>query len=164
VQVEKTMNTIIKDIVVTLGYTVSDSDGNLIDEGNNSLSYLHGGYEGIFLPVEAALEGKTVGDSVIVKLQPSDAFGEYDPELVDLVSVSDLPQPLTIGMQLEGAVEDGSDEAPLFATVTEIAGDKAVLDSNHPLAGMALVFSCTVQGTRPASADELAAAQAKFKQ
>ncbi|HQR59649.1 MAG TPA: peptidylprolyl isomerase, partial [Azonexus sp.] len=39
--------------------------------------------------------------------------------------------------------------------VTEIADDKVVLDGNHPLAGMALIFTCTVTAIRPASAEEL---------
>ncbi|MCL2635885.1 MAG: peptidylprolyl isomerase, partial [Betaproteobacteria bacterium] len=32
---------------------------------------------------------------------------------------------------------------------------KVVLDGNHPLAGMALVFTCTVRTVRPASAEEI---------
>ena len=43
----------------------------------------------------------------------------------------------------------------LLAPMTDIADDKVVLDGNHPLAGMALVFTCTVTGIRPASSEEL---------
>src|SRR5665647_271614 len=81
----ETMDTISKHSFVTLSYTATDSDGNVVDEGVEPLRYLHGGYEGIFLPIETALAGKTVGDSVTVKLQPADAFGEYNPELLDVV-------------------------------------------------------------------------------
>jgi FKBP-type peptidyl-prolyl cis-trans isomerase SlyD len=161
------MNSITRNSVVTLGYSLSDTDGNLIDEVKEPLLYLHGGYLGIFPAVEAALEGKSVGDSVTVKLQPEEAFGEYDPELVDVVPVEDLPQPLTVGMHLEGtageAGEDGED-AVAYATVTDIADGKAVLDANHPLAGMALVFSCTVQGVRQATEQEIAALEAHGRQ
>jgi FKBP-type peptidyl-prolyl cis-trans isomerase SlyD len=153
------MDTITRNSVVTLGYSVADTDGNRLDEDQGPLEYLHGGYGGIFLPVEAALEGKTVGDSVTVKLQPEEAFGEYDPELVDMVPLDVLPQPLTVGMQLEGAASDGSEGPPAYATVTDIADGKAVLDANHPLAGMALVFSCTVLKIREAGAEEIAAVQ-----
>jgi FKBP-type peptidyl-prolyl cis-trans isomerase SlyD len=152
------MNTITRNTVVTLAYTVVDADGTMIDDGKEPLSYVHGGYNAIFMPVEAALHGKSVGDSVAVKLQPADAFGEYDPELVDVVPVDELPQPLTVGMQIEGIPEEG-DGAPVFATVTDIAEGKAVLDGNHPLAGIALVFACTVQEIRPATAGEIAAAR-----
>jgi FKBP-type peptidyl-prolyl cis-trans isomerase SlyD len=147
--------------VVALSYKVSDTDGNLIDEGKEPLNYLHGGYHCIFLPVEMALDGKAAGDSVTIKLQPAEAFGEYDPELVDVVPVAELPQPLAVGMQLEGNISEGGDEPPAYATVTDIAGDKAVLDGNHPLAGMALIFDCTVLEVRPATAEEIAAVQAR---
>jgi FKBP-type peptidyl-prolyl cis-trans isomerase SlyD len=158
------METITSNTVVRLSYSVADTDGNRLDDDQGPLEYLHGGYGGIFLPVEAALEGKAVGDSVTVKLQPSEAFGEYDPELVDMVSVDVLPQPLTIGMQLEGTASDGSEGSPAYATVTDIADGKAVLDANHPLAGMALVFNCTVLEIREASAVEIATVQGRCGQ
>ena len=47
------------------------------------------------------------------------------------------------------------DDDILIYRVTEIADDKVVLDGNHPLAGMALVFTCTVTSIRPASAEEI---------
>jgi FKBP-type peptidyl-prolyl cis-trans isomerase SlyD len=86
---------------------------------------------------------------------------------VDVMPVEDLPQPLTVGMHLEGtAVEAGEDgeDAVAYATVTDIADGKAVLDANHPLAGMALVFSCTVQGVRQATEQEIAALEAHGRQ
>jgi len=155
------MNKIERNTIVTLAYSAVDADGNTIDEGREPLVYLHGGYNTIFLPIEVALHGKSVGDSVTVKLQPADAFGEYDPELVNIVSVDELPQPLTVGMQIEGSPADGGEEERFFATVTDIADGKAVLDANHPLAGMALVFNCIVQEVRPASVEEIASAQGK---
>jgi len=155
------MNRISRNTVVTLAYSVSDTDGNMIDAGKEPLSYLHGGYNTIFLPVEVALHGKTVGDAVTVKLQPADAFGEYDPELVNIASVDELPQPLSVGMQIEGSPEECGDEERFFVTVTDIADGKAVLDGNHPLAGISLIFTATVQDVRPATAEEIVAAQGK---
>lgn len=154
------MKTVTRNSVVTVAYTLADADGNRIDDGREPLHYLHGGYKSVFLPIEVALHGKSVGDSVTVKLQPADAFGEYEPELVNIVSVDELPQPLTVGMQIEGTPEDGTDEDRFFVTVTDIADGKAVLDGNHPLAGMSLVFNGTVQEIRPATAAEIDAAQA----
>lgn len=150
------MNTITRNSMVTLAYTVVDVDGTTIDDGREPLTYLHGGYNTIFMPVEAALHGKAVGDSIAVKLQPADAFGEYDPELVQIVPVEELPQPLAVGMQIEGTPEGESSDGSFFATVTDIADGKAVVDGNHPLAGIALVFAATVQAIRPATAAEVA--------
>jgi hypothetical protein len=97
---------------------------------------------------------------VTVKLQPSDAFGEYQPELIEVVPVTDLPEPLAIGMQFEGTA-NGNEEKRTYATVTDIADGKAVLDCNHPLAGMALVFTCQVMAVRQGTVEEIAAAQGK---
>lgn len=151
------MSKVVKNTVVTISYTLADPDGNLLDAGDERIVYLHGGYDGIFLPIEAALAGKSVGDSVTVKLQPSEAFGEYDADLVQVESLENLPEPLTVGMMIEGETEDSEDGNSLFYTVSEIAEGKAVLDGNHPLAGISLVFNCTVEAIRPARAEEIAA-------
>lgn len=145
---------IAKNTVVTLGYRVTDSDGNLVDEGSSPLVYLHGGYDGIFPRIEESLQGKTVGDKLEVKLQPDDAFGEYDAELVMIESRNLFPENIEVGMQFERAAEDGEDDE--LYTITEIADDKVVVDGNHPLAGLALVFSCEVSEVRAASAEEVA--------
>ena len=151
------MTQIEKNVVVTLSYNLTDPDGNMLDEGNQPIVYLHGGYDGVFLPIEKALEGKSVGDTVTVKLQPNDAFGEYDFELLQIEPVENLPQPLKVGMMIEGETEEGLEESAVFYTVTEIADGKAVLDGNHPLSGMALVFIGAVTAIRPATPGEIEA-------
>lgn len=146
---------IARNSVVTLEYHVTDPEGEVVDEGREPIIYLHGGYDDIFPKIEEALQGKTVGESVQVKLQPDEAFGEYDASLVQIEPRKDFPKELQVGMQFEGGPEDGGDDDFVIYRVTDIAGDKVVLDGNHPLAGMALVFTCTVSGVRPASAEEV---------
>jgi FKBP-type peptidyl-prolyl cis-trans isomerase SlyD len=153
------MNQIGKDCMVTLSYKLHDPDGILLDNGDKPIEYMHGGYEGIFLPIEAQLNGKSVGDSVTVKLQPDEAFGEYDIELMHIEALENLPQPLEVGMMIEGETAEESGGNSVFYTVSEIADGKAVLDGNHPLAGTALVFSCTVESIRAATAEEIEAAK-----
>ncbi|MBS4019214.1 MAG: peptidylprolyl isomerase [Dechloromonas sp.] len=144
-----------RNTVITLDYHVTDPDGEVVDEGRDPLVYLHGGYDDIFPKIEEALQGRSVGESVQVKLQPDEAFGEYDPQLVQIEPRKDFPKELQVGMQFEGGPEDGSDEEFVIYRVTDIEGDKVVLDGNHPLAGSALVFTCTVTAIRPASAEEI---------
>ena len=146
---------IARNSVVTLEYHVTDPEGEVVDEGREPIIYLHGGYDDIFPKIEEALQGKTVGESVQVKLQPDEAFGEYDASLVQIEPRKDFPKELQVGMQFEGGPEDGGDDDFVIYRVTDIAGDKVVLDGNHPLAGMALVFTCTVSAVRPASAEEV---------
>jgi len=145
-----------KDTVVTLAYSVTDPDNNVLDPGESPITYLQGGYENIFIKIEEALEGKEVGHTVTLSLEPDDAFGEYDAELLRIVDLDTLPEGVQIGMQFEETLDDDADESMLF-TVTDIADDKAVFDGNHPLAGIRLRFSCTITGIRPASPDEIIA-------
>ncbi|MCK6406801.1 MAG: peptidylprolyl isomerase [Rhodocyclaceae bacterium] len=151
------MNTqVAKNTVVTLDYNVTDSDGELVDAGKEPLVYLHGGYDDIFPKIEEAVQGKKIGESIKVKLQPDEAFGDYDEELIQIEPRSQFPEELQVGMQFEGAPEGSDDEDFVIYRVTDIADEKVVLDGNHPLAGMALIFNCTVTAVRPASAEEIA--------
>ncbi len=146
---------IARNSVVTLNYKVTDSDGNSVDEGANPMVYLHGGYGGIFDRIEEQLQGKTTGDSLEVKLLPEDAFGDFDAELINVEERHLFPANIEVGMQFErGSEDDDGDDDRLF-TITDITDDKVVVDGNHPLAGVAIVFACTVTNVRAATAEEL---------
>ena len=144
---------IAKNTVVTLNYTVTDPEGNMIDDGQHPLVYLHGGYDGIFAVIEEALHGKKVGDNTKVKLLPEDAFGEYDEELVLVEEASLFPDNIEVGMSFERVAEEGEEE--IVYRITDIADGKVVVDGNHPLAGTALIFDLTVKEVRTASAEEV---------
>ena len=142
-----------KDTVVALSYELFDADGKLIEKSDEPIEYLHGGYDGIFPLVERALDGKTIGESCRVRLEPDDAFGEYDAELVHVESRDKFPGNVGVGMQFEG--RSSTSNEMLVYTVTDIAEDKVVVDGNHPLAGRALDFSCTVAAVRSATDEEV---------
>jgi len=145
---------IMKDTVVTLTYELMDADGQLIESSDAPVEYLHGGYDGIFPLVERALSGKNVGERCEVRLEPEDAFGDYDAELVHMEPRDKFPGSIEVGMRFEGRGEDSG--ATLIYTVTDIADDKVVVDGNHPLAGQTLNFACTVTAVRAATQEELA--------
>jgi FKBP-type peptidyl-prolyl cis-trans isomerase SlyD len=143
-----------KDTVVELTYELTDTDGKVIERTEEPIEYLHGDYDGIFPRVEQALSGKNVGDSCRVGLEPEDAFGDYDAELMHLEPRSKFPGDVAVGMRFEGrGVESGT---KLVYTVTDVAEDKVVVDGNHPLAGRTLQFACTVTAVRAATAEEIA--------
>lgn len=147
---------IAKNTVVTVDYKLSDAQGDLIEEGRDPMVYLHGGYENTLPKIEEALEGQSVGFEDTIQVEPQDAFGEYDPDLVKIEPRNRLPTPLEVGMQFEGSPEtEEEDEQPLIFTVTDIADDKVVLDGNHPLAGMALRFTLKVTEVRAATEEEI---------
>ena len=144
---------IAKNTVVTLNYTVKDPDGNMIDDGHHPLVYLHGGYDGIFALIEEALQGKTVGENLKVKLAPEDAFGEFDEELVLVEDAALFPDNIEVGMSFERVGEHGEED--MIYRITDIAEGKVVVDGNHPLAGVALIFDVTVKDVRAATSEEI---------
>ncbi len=113
----------------------------------SDLTYLHGGYGELLEALERALEGKGPGESLQLQLEPDEAFGEYDADLVRVEPAERYGEGLSIGMEVE-------EDARLY-TITDIAAGKVVLDGNHPLAGMALRFSCQVVSVRSASGEEV---------
>ena len=111
------------------------------------ITYLHGGYGEMLPALEQALEGKGAGESVRVQLEPEQAFGDYDPQLVRVEPLGRYGEGVSVGMQIE-------EDSRLY-TVTEIGGGSVVLDANHPLAGMALRFSVVILTVRSATKEEI---------
>jgi len=147
---------ITKDTVVSLSYELIDlSGGAVLEKSNDPISYVHGGYDGIFPTVEEALHGKNIGDKVSVKMEPEDAFGEYEHDLVRVESRDSFPKDIEVGMQLEGGAEDDDDEDYMLYTIVEITDKEVTVDGNHPLAGKTLNFNATVTAVREATKEEL---------
>ena len=157
-----------KNTVVSLRYKLTDAQNNVIEEPDSPMVYLHGGYEGTFPKIENILDGHDIGYEASIQLEPSEAFGDYDPELLKIEPRARFPEPLEVGMQFEGVPdadvqEDAPDLAdaqdiddePLIYTVTDVADSQVVLDGNHPLAGMALRFWVQVQDIRAATDQEI---------
>ena len=154
-----------KNTIVSLRYKLTDTQNNVIEEPDSPMVYLHGGYEGTFPKIETLLDGQEIGYEASIQLEPSEAFGEYDPELLKIEPRTRFPEPLEVGMQFEGipdadeelasAQEPDSDDEPLIYTVTDVADSQVVLDGNHPLAGMALRFWVQVEDVRAASEEEI---------
>jgi FKBP-type peptidyl-prolyl cis-trans isomerase SlyD len=142
--------------VVSLTWRLEDAQGQLIDELNEPMEFLLGG-EDLLAKVEQALIGQTTGFEASLYLEPEQAFGDYNAELVFFESRSIFPDAVTEGMQFDGP-PDGSTTPDLpneaIYTVTEVYESHVVLDGNHPLAGIALNLSLRVCDVRPATQEE----------
>lgn len=142
-----------KNTVVTLHYQMFDANNQLIDQTEEPIAYLHGGYDGIFPLVEEALHGQSVGHKIDIVLQPDDAFGEQEADLVRIEPLNAFPVEVEVGMMFES--DDPETGDIIVYRVTDIADGKAVVDGNHPLAGMKIRFTATVESVRPAEKNEI---------
>ena len=138
-----------------LDYELRDYDGDSLEDDGAEMEYLHGGFGRIFPKVEQALSGKQVGQEVSVTLDPEDAFGEYDAELLRVEPRERFPKQVEVGMRFEGVPGDREDEALIY-TVTDVTPESVVVDGNHPLAGERLWFKCSVKEVRRATPEEIA--------
>lgn len=140
--------------IVSIEYTLTSDAGEVIDSsvGRDPLAYLHGA-NNIVPGLEKALEGKSAGEVIEVKVTPDEGYGVRDDRLVQNVPVRKLPNgKAEVGMRLRAETEQG----PRILTVTEVKGDYATIDANHPLAGQTLNFKVKVVEIRDASEEELA--------
>lgn len=145
-----------KDTVVSLRYELTDvNEGTLLEKADDPISYVHGGYDGIFPAVEEEVHGKNVGDTFSVTMSPDDAFGEYEHDLVRAEPRDMFPKDVAVGMQFEGGAEDDDDEDFMLYTVVEVNDKEVTVDGNHPLAGKTIKFEGTITGVRAATQEEL---------
>jgi FKBP-type peptidyl-prolyl cis-trans isomerase SlyD len=136
-----------RDTVVSLKIQMYDAQGALLHAPEGEHVYLHGGYGGLLEALERSLEGRQPGESVRVQLEPEQAFGEYDAGLLRVEPAERYGQGVAVGMEIE--------EDEHLYTVTDVGAGKVVLDGNHPLAGLALRFSCEVVSVRAARPEEI---------
>lgn len=147
---------IFANTVVTLSFELFDSDNTLLEATTEPIVYLHGGYTGMPPKLEDALNNRKAGETISVTLEPADAFGEYDAELVKIEPATRMPVDVAVGMMFEadGGSGDRRGETVVY-TVTDIADGKVVLDGNHAWAGKRVRFECKVVDVRPATAEEV---------
>lgn len=145
---------ITKDKFATFDFTITDENGDLLDDSSKSgpVSYVHG--VGFLIPgLEFALEGKSSGDSFKVTVSPSEGYGERDEALF-----MDVPKERLAGLDglEEGIlVQVGTPDGMQIMRVAEMTDEVVTLDGNHPLAGTALNFTVSVIDVRDATEEEL---------
>ena len=134
-------------------YTGTLDDGTEFDSsrGGFPLDFVVGSGQ-LIDGFDNAVRGLAVGESVTVRIEPAEAYGEPVPELIQEVPIDVVPEEvvsqLRIGMMVP--VADG-----VQAMVTHITDTAITLDANYPLAGEALTFEIElVEIFKPTSAPE----------
>lgn len=142
-----------KNKAVYVTYSILDQSGAVYEQYEIPVGYVHGGNSPLFEKIEAALEGKKIGDRVEVSLNPQEGFGETDPQLTFTDDIENVPPEYRrLGAEVEFQNERG--EAMQFR-VSRIADGKLTVDANHPLAGQTVTFLVNVVNIRDASMDEI---------
>ena len=140
--------------VVSIHYTLTNERGETLDSsrGHEPMVYLHGA--GNLIPgLEKALEGKSAGDKLAVRVPPEDAYGLRDDALIQAIprrklkGVSDL----RVGTRLQAQ----SDHGVRVVRITHVGGDMVTVDGNHELAGETLNFDVEITDVRQATAEEM---------
>ena len=145
--------------VVSLTWRLEDAQGQLIDELTDPVEFLYGG-DDLLAKVEEAIDGQEAGFEASLHLEPENAFGDYDPQLVCFEERSLFPEGIEPGMQFDGLPEGSATvgmPTDAIYTITEVYPSHVVLDGNHPLAGMALRLHLKVRDVREASEEEVEA-------
>ena len=142
--------------VVALTWTLKDTLGEVLDELDEPVEFLVGA-DDLLARIEEALQGHEAGDQLDLHLEPEEAFGDYNEQLVFLEPRGLFPAELDEGMTFEGLPPGGNPDAPreLLYTVTEIYPEHVVLDANHPLAGIAIRLHLKVERVREATEEEI---------
>lgn len=143
-----------KNKVVSMDYTLKNDAGSVIDssQGAEPLVFLQGA-ENIIPALEKALEGKVTEDKMQVSIEAVDGYGEYDKEMVQVVSrnMFEGVESIEVGMQFQSQTPEGVQSISIAA----VDGDEITVDGNHPLAGERLHFDVTITDVRDATDDEL---------
>jgi FKBP-type peptidyl-prolyl cis-trans isomerase SlpA len=91
---------------------------------------------------EDGLIDMVVGETKTIEIEPENAYGNYQSEMITIVSKSQVPETIQVGETLQGNTPNG----PIIVKVIEVTDDSVTLDANHPLAGKKLIFDLEVMG------------------
>jgi peptidylprolyl isomerase len=131
--------------MVQVHYTGRLEDGSVFDssEGREPLEFKAGGDE-VIPGFSRAVIGMQPGDSRTVTICPEDGYGPHYPDRTQRVPLGILPEGVEVGSALQAQTEDGLEGVMVW--VTEMTGEDALLDANHPLAGQTLIFDILIVG------------------
>ena len=119
---------------VAVHYHGTLDDGTVFDSSRerDPLEFVIG-FGQVIPGFDSAARGLEVGQSVTVRMEPEEAYGGANAELIFEVPIDQIPEPLKEGDRVE--LMNG---AP--AVVTSVTDAIVTVDANHPLAGQALTF------------------------
>jgi FKBP-type peptidyl-prolyl cis-trans isomerase 2 len=128
---------------ISIEFTLKLDDGSEIASNvdGEALVITHGNSE-ILPALEQELVGMDEGDTKIVKLEPSQAFGDKQMNAFESVPIDKIPEDArNVGAMLLINRPDGNQDQ---VRVHDIKDNEIIIDFNHPLAGENLTFEVKI--------------------
>ncbi len=152
-------NTIVQNKAVYFTYRVTDEEGNLMEQSDLPIGYVHGANSGLLPKLEEALAGHKEGDELEIDVSPEEGFGQPDPDLIYRDKLDNVPPEYRfVGATPQFQNDQG--DVKTF-TVTSIENNEITMDGNHPYAGKTIRFVVKVHEVRDADNDEIASGRPK---
>jgi FKBP-type peptidyl-prolyl cis-trans isomerase SlpA len=139
-------DTVLADSLITLHYRVATGDDvELVSTFDSTPATLQMGSGELAPTLEQCLVGLAVGERNVFLLEPEQAFGSHNPQLVQRVGLADLPP--NASPELHGLIEFASPAGAKFTgIVRELDSEAVLVDFNHPLAGKHVRFEVELIG------------------
>ena len=146
---------------VSLTYSITDTEGNLLEQNDIPVNYIHGGDKELIGGMDSAVAGRCAGDRIEIDIPAEDGFGPHDPDLTITDDIYNVP-PQFRHMGAEVQMQNESGETMLFY-VTHIENGKLTVDGNHPLAGKALHVTVNILEVRDATVADMQSAESSCR-
>lgn len=137
---------VIKDgDTIKIDYTGTLDDGSIFDSSENhgqALEFTVGSGK-VIKGFDDAVRNMELGEEKEFRLEPAEAYGEYEDAFIDVVS-RDLVQTsmdMEVGKTFLVQTPNGQQ---MPAKIIDLTDDEVTFDLNHPLAGKALTFNIKI--------------------
>ena len=139
---------------VMFSYSIVSADsGEVLEQIELPIPYIHGGTQRMFDKVEAAMEGAQAEDLLEVQLTPEESFGEPDPGLIFADALENVPvQFHRVGAEVDFQNDKGETKSFIVTSVSET---QITIDGNNTLVGKNLIFRVKIHAVRDASKREI---------
>jgi FKBP-type peptidyl-prolyl cis-trans isomerase SlyD len=140
--------------LVSLTYRIYSESGDLLEQSDLPVSYIHGGQNELIGGMDRAVAGKCAGEEVELKVAPEQGFGPHDPNLTFTDSIENVPPQFRhVGAEVQ--MQNDSGEVKTFY-ITNIGDGQLTVDGNHPFAGKHLRVKVQIKEVRDPTEQELA--------
>lgn len=145
--------TVAQGSFLTLHYRLVGPDGeDLVNTFNDKPATLSVGSGEMSPALELRLIGLTEGTRTTLALEPGEAFGPRNPEMIQKVAMSllrelgDPDETWHVGDVVQFPTPDGQGSFAGVVREMDAGGEWALFDFNHPLAGQPVTFEVQLIG------------------